>query len=227
MMTLSEALDHLFAWNHIKYCVETGTNEGLGTTKMLFDASEKTGQATEIHTIECNPVFFNKATTNIMKYDCVDYGRVSNYLGLSIPKELLPDRKKIASHLIELQNLPEFIYFDHIVEDRITNYLAETDFNISEDQLRRVLGALPSVDLFLLDSAGHIGFIEFKYLMWLLEYEFNHKIGPRVLFVLDDIKHCKHYESWDYIKHSKKFEVQVESDHRFGFGIAAYYKDNV
>jgi len=54
-------------------------------------------------------------------------------------------------------------------------------------------------DLVMLDSAGHMGFIEFKYVLSLLK--------GSCVFILDDVNHVKHYDSLRLMKNDSRFNV--------------------
>jgi hypothetical protein len=58
--------------------------------------------------------------------------------------------------------------------------------------------------LVLLDSAGGVGYLEFKKTLETLE-------GYPYLLVLDDIHHVKHYRSYHYIKNSPDFKILGEN----------------
>lgn len=71
-----------------------------------------------------------------------------------------------------------------------------------------------NADLIVLDSSGHLGFIEFNYILSLLR-------SP-CIFVLDDTRHVKHFHSLKRIKEDSHFNLLKESDEKFGFCIAEW-----
>jgi hypothetical protein len=76
----------------------------------------------------------------------------------------------------------------------------------------REFGGRP--DFVLLDSAGHMGHIEFAYLL-------SQLTGPCHI-ALDDIRHIKHHRSFRQIQSNPRFELLVSSNEKFGFCLANY-----
>jgi hypothetical protein len=69
-------------------------------------------------------------------------------------------------------------------------------------------------DFVMLDSAGHLGWIEFQYLMLFLKL-------PCVL-ALDDTKHLKHYRTLAFIEKDSRFKVVARGSERFGWVVAEF-----
>jgi hypothetical protein len=162
-----------------KRILETGTHVGLGSTRVLAEASTP---ECRIVTIECDKENNRRAKENLKPFA----DRVDCRLGLSLPRSSLPTAEDIDK-LIE--STPQNMYVDRV------NYLAETDRpDIADDLIGKVLrdewGG--KADLILLDSAGHVGFAEFLYALGLIK--------SICIFVLDDVRHVKHWKSAECIR---------------------------
>ena len=108
------------------------------------------------------------------------------------------------------------IFVDHKEESRVDNYFDETNFpNVPDELLYKCLKMMDfKPDFVLLDSGGHIGEIEFNYLI-------ENLAGPCYIG-LDDIYHIKHHKSFERMQRDNRFEIIVKSDEKFGFCIAKF-----
>lgn len=185
-----DKITQLIEQNKLMYIIETGCYLGDGTTAAINRAL--TG-AESVYSIEVNPGFIATAQR---KYVSIEF-----LLGLSIPRDMVPDTLPV---------LPDHVIVDHEDKNRLEKYAQEIDFNVPDCKL---LDALMFVnfhpDLVILDSAGHIGWEEFNYLLSLAKGEYY--------IALDDTNHIKHYRSVEYIKsHPEKFEIIWQTDEKFG-----------
>ena len=170
----------------IKSIVETGTYHGNGSTSVLA----RTGL--RVTTFECNPQNNYIAKNNLRPYLNVDA-----IWGYSLP----------------LKDMVEFIKNDDIYEKKIAGVTGEGDNpesakwgytnelgNLSIPQgLLRAFGDVPERQIIFLDSAGGVGYAEFKEFL-----KFEH-LKNKVL-VLDDVPHVKHYRSsQDILAMGKEF----------------------
>jgi GT2 family glycosyltransferase/glycosyltransferase involved in cell wall biosynthesis/Flp pilus assembly protein TadD/predicted O-methyltransferase YrrM len=194
--------------------IETGTYIGKGTTRIIAAALRDAELAgTTFYSIECNPDHHRQAVLNLGQTGLLPF--VHPLLGLSVPRAILPTVEKI--HDDTVQNISgDDIYVDHQEQNRVALYHRETDFpdlpdDLLGDCMERV-GRHP--DLVLLDSAGHMGNVEFNYLIGRLEGE--------CYLVLDDTRHIKHYRSFQQIQQDPRFIVIKSSDEKFGFCIAKF-----
>jgi ADP-heptose:LPS heptosyltransferase len=200
--------------NKFTNILETGTYLGKGTTEIIASTLKKLNLRNHnFYSIEVNPDFHKQADINLRKSGLRDYVHLVN--GFSVPYHLLPSRMDIFNNCIkdiEGKN----IIVDHVEQYRIDKYCNEINFN--NLPYNRIEIALEKMDnkpnVILLDSAGCMGFIEFKYLMSILKWA--------CYIFLDDTKHVKHYKSLEYIKQCPKFDWLYESDEKFGFCIARY-----
>lgn len=180
--------------------IETGTYNGLGSTSaILHGLKDAHGTQFSFISMESDPVFYNQARQNLEEeiYD----GSLVLMNKISVPKHLLPST---------VSDVPEDIITDHADPSR---YLKEVPKGIEDNGLMAALILLDyKPDLVLLDSAGHLGTIEFDYLM-------QHAIGPFIL-ILDDTLHRKHYQTLEKIKADpERFYILKESKNKFGHAI--------
>jgi hypothetical protein len=188
--------------------IETGTYLGTGTTRILVEALEKTGLPYELHTIEANPAFCESANS-LYK----DNHKVNVINGYSLPKHMLPSEEALQKWLDSLKN--EDIYVDFEEWERVSCYMAEGNHAVSGNFLKfccRYFGYTP--DLFMLDSSGHLGFLELQYILTM--------ITGKCHFILDDVFHVKHFESLRYMIEDSRFSIRKVSTEKFGFCIAEY-----
>jgi hypothetical protein len=191
-----------------KAIIETGTYLGAGSTMVAAKALAGLKREYRMYTIEANPAFAAVAERNLREFSSVVVLR-----GMSLPKAMLPDEEKLRSWLELMAN--EDVYVDFEEHERVQCYLQECRWNVPDDMLRicmKVFGY--RADMFILDSAGHLGWEEFNHIISLQE-------GPCV-FVLDDTLHVKHFRSLRTIKSDRRFAVIEESEEKFGFCIAEY-----
>ena len=185
--------------------VETGTYLGTGTTKILVESLKN---PYELFTIEVNPYNCIEAKRNLSKYPFV---RVLE--GLSIPRESLPSVEATEMMLHSLEH--EDIYVDFKELERLHCYMRECAYDVPDDLLRVCSRYFNnSVDLYILDSSGHLGFIEFNHVLSLQKSHCH--------FILDDVFHVKHFKSLQMMQKDPRFLLKVVSEEKFGFCIAEY-----
>lgn len=196
-MTCSTELEHnitsLIANETITKVIETGTYLGMGTTKAVLKGFKIHGFDANLISIEVNPEFHAQAMYNNrgeMGLDLLN--------GLSIPRSMRPTSITF--------DVPDNIIVDYTDKDRVKKYSDEIDFEVEDCLLERAVNAFDGKpELVILDSAGHIGLIEFKYLMSLVGDE------PFWL-ILDDTGHVKHYNTLQLIKSMPEHTIIWESD---------------
>lgn len=174
--------------------IETGTYLGLGTTKAVLKGMRIHEMEFDFISIEVNPEHFRQAIANNIGVDGLHLLH-----GLSIPKSKLP--------IDTTFNVPDHVIVDHQAPVRAKMYHKEVNFNVDDCLLKRAIDSMGGEpELIILDSAGHIGLIEFKYMMELMN-------GKEFWLVLDDIGHVKHYESFEIIQSNpEKFDIIWQSD---------------
>jgi predicted O-methyltransferase YrrM len=207
----------LFAKIRPRKIIETGTYLGTGTTTIIARALEALGiYDAAFYTIEVNPQHYARAKEHL----AANNFKVHALNGLSVPRSVLPDRDQIARRTITDVDY-DGIFADHSEEDRVALYYEETDFpGVGDDLLYTCLKQFDfKPDFVLLDSAGHMGSIEFDYLIENLQGECT--------IALDDIYHVKHHRSFQKIQEDQRFQLIVHSKEKFGFCIARFTPEPV
>lgn len=207
----SDAIRSIFQQTRPRKIIETGTYLGQGTTTIIAEAMRRFGIEGTFFTIEVNPEYYAKAKRHIQ-------GRgyqVTALHGLSVPRSFLPTEQEIRKATVEAVEF-EDLFVDHPEAVRAERYFRETNFqNVPDNLLLLCLREFENrPDFVLLDSAGHMGFIEFQYLVQHLE-------GPCII-ALDDIYHIKHHKSFCLMQNDPRFEILVSSKEKFGFCIARF-----
>jgi hypothetical protein len=192
--------------------IETGTYRGTGTTTIIAEAlRELKLHDSTFFSIEINPKNYSLALAHVEQRGY--RARLLN--GLSVPRDLLPTRADIDRDYVK-SAVPGAQFVDHQPETRAELYFRETDFSFLPDDLLGFamdeLGNRP--DFVLLDSGGHMGLIEFNYLIGRLR-------GP-CWIALDDILHVKHARSYQQMQADPRFTIRTVSSEKFGFCIAHY-----
>lgn len=191
-----KALHEVFGVYKPKKIIETGTYLGHGSTKVLWDCAKKNPPMAQIITIEVNPFRVQSAReyfiSNGMSQD------IQIWQGLSIERELLPKSGQIVKAVTEARRLG--LQVDANEDIAPTFYEQEINFPGEDSLLIKAINYFDKrPDLFLLDSAGHIGFREFIYL--------HTQTLSNCLIVLDDIVHMKHHNSFKFMQTNPDYDI--------------------
>jgi FkbM family methyltransferase len=208
------AIRKLFAEIRPTKIIETGTYLGTGTTKVIAEAIRDLKlQGAMLHSIEVNPRHLEIAKGHLQTSGLSEL--VQLQLGLSVPRRLLPSLRQIQEQTVSAVEF-EDLFVDHQEHERALLYLKETDFGtVPEDLLGRCLRQFANhPDFVLLDSGGHMGHVEFKYLL--------SQLAGSCYIALDDIHHVKHHRSFRQMQNDPRFEIIVSSKEKFGFCIAKF-----
>jgi hypothetical protein len=208
----ARALKELFTRVRPRRIIETGTYRGTGTTAIIAGTIRDLFiEDAQFISIEVNPANVKRAKENLAKAGL----SVEIINGLSVPRSALPSLEQIERELVQ-NVLADGLVVDHEEHERAELYFRETDFTgLPEDVLGQVLRRFDHrPDFVLLDSGGHMGYIEFRHVIDQLR-------GPCHL-ALDDIHHVKHHRSFQDIKQDPRFEVVATSEEKFGFCIARF-----
>ncbi|MBF0406697.1 MAG: hypothetical protein HQM10_05045 [Candidatus Riflebacteria bacterium] len=205
---MAESIKKLFAENRFSRIIECGTFNGLGSTSRFCEQIKD--NPIPFFSIEVNTFYYAMAHQNLRKAGLKNLVTLIN--GLSVPRNLLPKKEEIDLSIA---------YSDFMnAEDPKQPYLDEVDFNVLDD----VLGELYQTDyeqeneLLFLDSAGHMGWIEFQYAISLAR--------KNKTIILDDTNHIKHFKSMQHIRqHPKIFTIIEENPDRHGFAIIKYHPE--
>lgn len=194
-----------------KVVLETGTYKGCGSSRIVLNALGQLDHHIDFYTIEVRPDFFTEAKNNL-SIDCPPNVHVHCLNGLSIPRQLLPNSKSIE----EIVSLAKHagVQVDHNGADEVLHYTNETSMcdSVPDRRIDGVLDLKP--EIIILDSGGHIGTIEFKYVLSKLTW-------PCTIY-LDDTRHIKHYKSLYEMQNDDRFFIRIESSEKFGFSIAEF-----
>lgn len=181
--------------------IETGTYHGTGTTRAVLQGFDKS-KPFDFISIECNPAHVEIARKNI--------GKIEGFTileGLSVPKKLRPKK-------LDLKGYPDDTIVDHREKDRERLYKQEVDFTGPDELLKMALEMQGyETEMIILDSAGHMGTVEFDYLMSLVKAPF--------MLALDDTLHIKHRKTVQKIENDPRFTLTFETAEKFGSRIYA------
>lgn len=202
----------LFEAERPRRLIETGTYHGTGTTTIVARALKDLGlDDAAFFSIEINPRNYSRALAHVTKEGL----NVKLLNGLSVPRHMLPQREEIEDRLVR-RVLADQLVVDHEPERRVDLYYRETDFpHLPDDMLGQALGEFGNkVDFMLLDSGGHMGHVEFKYV--------TSRLRSPCWIALDDIFHVKHHQSFVEIQTDPRFTIETVSREKFGFCIARF-----
>jgi hypothetical protein len=216
---LSEMLGEIHSKNRIDYVIESGTNKGTGSTKMLAEAFRVSTDPPRIKTIEANWRNWKKAAKNLKQYPFVEA-----IWGFSVPGSEAIDFVKNDDALLHHEKYPD-IFIDgnenpmqfylnelsgkfgssrfkllNLVLDFFESIDRKTKF-AGEDLLRKYLAEhKDSKPMIVLDSSGAIGFLEFSIVKEAMDK------SPFYLLI-DDIFHLKHFRSYEHIKNDPAYKI--------------------
>lgn len=200
------ALRNLCLDQPIRKVLETGTYKGTGSTMTIAKALRESGRSGwKIDTVEINPVFAEEAAKNLAEFGM----SVAVHQGLSLHSSSLPGLKQIDVFVrAQAEKFPD-IYIDHPLKDACFMYHKETAWPFaSENLIAELMGKGAGPDLILLDSAGHLGLMEFEYV--------TQRLKKPTWLALDDIKHLKHRQSTDSADADPRFDLFFRTYEKFG-----------
>lgn len=205
-------ITELFSRIKPKKIIETGTYFATGTTTVIARALRELNlDDATFFSIEINPKHYSRALAHITKENL----NVKLLNGLSVPRALLPSRDQIDQLYVKSVQADQLIV-DHEPEARAELYYRETDYpHLPDDLLGQALREFGNrADFVLLDSGGHMGYVEFKYVI--------SELRKSCWIALDDIRHVKHFQSFADMQNDPRFEIDAVSDEKFGFCIARF-----
>lgn len=210
--SFNDAISAVFKQARPRKIIETGTYLGTGTTTIIAKAVIANAvKNAEFVTIEVNPDHHRQAVFNLNQQGL---GGIECQLGLSVPRALLPTIEDIEQATVDEVEF-DGIIVDHSATERAQLYYSETNFEAPDDLLGKTLARFNNrPDFVLLDSAGHMGNVEFNYVIERLE-------GPCYI-ALDDIHHIKHRRSYLQMRSDPRFEIFQASTEKFGFCVAKF-----
>jgi hypothetical protein len=192
--------------------IETGTYHGTGTTTIVAHALRDAGlDDATFFSVEVNPRHYSRALAHVTR----DNLNVKLLNGLSVPRDLLPSRREIEQRLVR-QVIADQLIVDHEPERRVELYFRETDFpHLPDDLIGTVLSEFgEKADFILLDSGGHMGYVEFKYV--------TSRLRAPCWIAMDDVMHVKHHQSFAEVQADARFRIEHVGREKFGFCIARF-----
>jgi hypothetical protein len=188
--------------------VQTGTHQGLGTTLAMCQTLRESDMSSDqFYSIEVNPELYAQAWNNLFQRGF--HPRLLR--GLSIPRTLLPAEADLRSEVQRVTGIS-----GDALAARVAALQKETQFPEALDDL---LGFLlrtfdHAPDLLVLDSADHLGFIEFQYAFSLIK-------APCYL-ALNGVRQWKHARSLQTIESDPRFKLLELVDDEGGHCIAHF-----
>jgi hypothetical protein len=226
-------LNWLFEKNPVDLVVECGTYVGLGSTTSLAQAIINSKKPAPLFiTMEADEIIYNEASLNLRRFPFI-----IPVWGLSVASEAAKDFLRNDEALLHPERYPD-VFTDHMV-DPVGNYINEiegqlsktlqvsTDYKLDVKRLlegrrfqENVLGLIFdninfTLPVFLLDSAGGIGYFEFQTVQRLMN-------GRPHFLILDDIHHVKHFRSYRDIADPKNGYIIINESMPNGWVIACY-----
>lgn len=191
-----DAITELIKTKKLERIIETGSYLGEGTTQGIANALVGDEQ---VYSIEVNPSHYEAARKRHRN------SIITFLLGLSVKRSDIPTDISF--------DVPDDIVIDHLDHNRDILYRQEVSFKVPDEMLHFALAKLDfEPDLVILDSAGHMGLIEFKYLM--------ERVEPGFYLALDDTNHVKHYHTCQSLK---TVDCELIWQTEQGFGSRIYY----
>ncbi len=232
-----EAVKKVFQQYPVQNIIESGTYMGTGSTVILANALKDAGRLSsfgQFYTLEVDFYLYNRAKKNLETHPFV-----KPVWGMSVTKEEAL-RFIQADDVLKDHTAYENIFIDDIA-DPVGFYTNEINGELSnvslEEQkvvklklkLKRLVTTfhegffdktIPAIKnefpLFLLDSAGGIGWLEFQKVVQLM-------VDEEYILILDDTHHLKHFRSLQYIQQNKAFTI-LASNALHGWVIAHHRK---
>ena len=227
---LRSLLRDLIARRRIDHVVETGTHEGLGSTRFVAESFPTDSPPRSFVTIEASWRHWRRARRNLRRFPFV-----RPLWGQSLPLRDAIDFVAQDEVIRHHERYPDVFIDD--VEDPVGFYTGELRGELGGESLgvaRRVLRALDrrlrhrgenllaksllrvrdGNPLVVLDSAGGTGWLEF------IELRRTMDDRPYVL-LLDDVHHVKHFRSLEHVRRDPSFAI-VGLDERHGWMLSEH-----
>ena len=200
----------------IEHVVETGTHEGVGSTRFVAESFPRDASLRTFVTIEAGWRSWRRAKRNLRRFPFVAplWGQS---LSLRTAIEFVEHDECIRQH----ERYPDVFIDD--VDDPVGFYTRELKGGIggaprglhrrlmfaidrwlrySAEELlaKSLLSVRDATPLIVLDSAGGTGWLEFTTVV--------ETMGPRpYVLLLDDVHHLKHFRSLHYVRRDPAFEI--------------------
>ena len=226
-------LDWLFAENDIDVVIECGTYLGIGSTASMAQAIINSGKPHPLfYTIEADEQIHKEAVENLKRFPFV-----TPLWGLSVDcaaaRDFILNDDAIRNHeqypdvFIDYIDNPIDIYIEEI-EGQLSKTLEKNEAlllevtsgsngrefrdNILYSLADKLENATP---LFLLDSAGGIGYFEFQSVQQIMN-------GRPHFIILDHIHHLKHFRSYRDISDESNGYTIINESVENGWAVAKF-----
>lgn len=217
-------LQKLFKNNQISHIIESGTFIGLGSTTTLAKAIIASGRPKpKFYTLEVDYINYKAAKVNLAPYPFIE-----PVWAISVSHQEAVNFINQDEAILHHENYPD-IFIDRLDNpqkfylDEINGQLFKTKVNFGKWQtLKFMLGLeqkpvfqesffeqhIPLINqtkpLFLLDSAGGLGWLEFNTMLKYME-------GRDHFIILDDIHHLKHFRSYAFIQDNEHYTILAKN----------------
>lgn len=161
-----------------KQIIETGSYKGLGST-LVFAKTKK-----PVISIECNRDYAMKARRNLKNYNNVIILNAHSLKKKDLIKFIDNYKYKYPKNIA--REVDDKFFYKYKNEINVDSDFEDALFFLINNNKRQIV---------FLDSAGGVGYLEFKTFMKLPKKNLNSKI-----LILDDVMHIKHYRSVKELK---------------------------
>lgn len=207
-------LKQLLSSNKIDFIFETGTFKGDGSTKTIIENFPIDFSPKSFVTVETNPIYVRIARRNLEKYPFVEvvYGStvsIEDGMNFIVNNNCIKNHENFPDVFIDTLVNPTEFYINelkgklgnHSIKSKIFSIALNLFYikqdNVLEKYLKPMKDKKP---LIILDSAGGIGYLEFKKVI-------NIMGNNPYWLILDDIHHLKHFQSIEYVKNNNDFRI--------------------
>lgn len=182
-----------------KIIIETGTYLGTGTTDAAIKGLIGSGHDGLLISIESDLKYIDHARKLHARYEASGY--VEFIHGISLPKDWIPTELD--------DDFPDYVFTDHQDSKKYFNEIPE---GCKYDMLGYAMRKHDyKIDMFILDSAGHLGTAEFLYI--------TDRVKTPCYIFLDDTLHRKHYKTMLIAEDDSRCSVVEISREKFGHAI--------
>lgn len=199
--------------------LETGSHTGRGTSTCVLKGLWESGVKNPAHIgIELS---IQRCWEALLGVQVQDLGRgiVEFVCGCSIPESWIPDEDEVRRVCQEAYDAGYYTFASNL-ESAVSSFTRECSKSavsgkLPDDLISFAFRQLSHPDCIILDSAGSIGYLEFKRVMELAKESF--------VLILDDTESVKHWLSMKAIASDSRFTTMFSlPDERRGFHVARF-----
>jgi hypothetical protein len=213
---LRELLKRSIVREGIRHVVESGTHEGLGSTRFLAEVFAEVSPPRSFVTIEANWRSWRRARRNLRRFPFVQvlWGEsldTREAIEFVESDDCLRHHARYPNVFIDETDDPVGFYVRELrgglggvprdLRHRLLMKFHRLVFYRGERLLARCLDAVRDENpLIVLDSAGGVGWLEFSTVLASME-------GRPYVVLLDDVHHVKHFRSLAHVRRDPSFEM--------------------